>query len=379
MQRTAPLPTYKMVPNNGASTAPPIAVNGSLAPAALFGLDPAAVAARRTRMVRGVAVAVGVVVVLAIGGSLLRDRSGNAATPAAIKQTTAGLRASSPQDGIRLVVDGRERGLLPQDVRDLSPGEHSVVFDGADRYASQKSTITLAANEVRELGPVNLKVMRGTATFDVRSPGTSLALVASDERRGLTDWSHPIDVDNSKSWMLEATRSGYKTVRFPVMFETQATKTFVVSVDDPSDNNAAPTPAPVAAAAAAPAAQPAAFAGDDATTTASSKRTHHLGTVAARTTTRGPSAQALLGDQAGDVAPAPATAAAGGTCTLNINSIPPSRIALDGRPMGLTPKIGVSVSSGTHTVMFVGETTKKTQTTTCRPGEQKTVAIRLPE
>src|SRR5205814_6946569 len=32
-----------------------------------------------------------------------------------------------------------------------------------------------------------------------------------------------------------------------------------------------------------------------------------------------------------------------GNCTLNINSIPISHVSLDGHPLGLTPKTGVSV------------------------------------
>jgi len=345
MKKTMQMPVGRATePRLGPSTTPPFAVAGTMPPPHMLGggMNPMA----KARLVRGASIAAAAAAILAIG-FVARDRFGNAAAPAAMKQTMSGLRASSQQEGIRLVIDGRERGLLPQDVRDLSPGEHSVVFDGGDRYTSQRSTITLAPNQVLELGPVTLRVMRGTATFDVRSPSTSLALVSSDERRALSDWSHPVDVDNGKSWMLEAQRSGYKTVRFPIMFDNQAARTFVVSVDDPMDNVApvvAPAAVPLAAASPARKAAPAAVA-------------------------RAPR----------PAAPAAEPADTSGTCTLNINSIPPARIALDGRPMGSTPKIGVSVPSGNHTVMFVGETTKKTMTATCRPGETKTVATRLAE
>jgi serine/threonine-protein kinase len=349
------MPVGRPVP----STTPPFALAGSLPPP-LLGLGAEVASARRARTIRTVAVGAGALVAVLAIVFVTRDKFGSAATPAAIQQAMAGIRASSMQEGIRLVVDGRERGLLPQDIRDLSPGEHSIVFDGGDRYASQKSTITLAANEVRELGPVSLRVTRGTATFDVRSPTTSLSLVATDERRALTDWSHPVDVDNSKSWMLEAARSGYKTVRFPILFDNQAAKTFVVSVDDPVDGAVAAAPQPAA--------------DTDSTLPVAVRRARRGGAIAART----PKGVGGVPVPAADTGPAePATG--GGTCTLNINSIPPTRIALDGRPMGLTPKIGVSVPSGTHTVMFVGETSKKTSTTTCRPGEQKTVAVRLTE
>lgn len=69
---------------------------------------------------------------------------------------------------------------------------------------------------------------------------------------------------------------------------------------------------------------------------------------------------------------------AGGSCTLNINSLPASSLMLDGKPIGNTPKAGVSASSGSHTVVFVHpEHGRKSQTVTCRTGETKTVIGRL--
>jgi len=67
-----------------------------------------------------------------------------------------------------------------------------------------------------------------------------------------------------------------------------------------------------------------------------------------------------------------------GPGTLNINSIPPSRVVLDGKPLGHTPKVGVSVPAGAHTVMFVHpELGKKSVTVRVRPGEMKVAAVRF--
>src|SRR6202023_2842850 len=57
-----------------------------------------------------------------------------------------------------------------------------------------------------------------------------------------------------------------------------------------------------------------------------------------------------------EAAPAPAAAAPAGEgaeAFLNINSIPPSTAFLDGRSLGSTPKVHVSVKPGPHTVKFV--------------------------
>jgi hypothetical protein len=71
-------------------------------------------------------------------------------------------------------------------------------------------------------------------------------------------------------------------------------------------------------------------------------------------------------------------AAKAAACTMNFNTIPPSRVALDGRDLGMTPKLGVSVPPGTHVVTFANAGGKKVASASCKPGEQKTVSMRLP-
>ena len=64
--------------------------------------------------------------------------------------------------------------------------------------------------------------------------------------------------------------------------------------------------------------------------------------------------------------------------TLNINSIPVSRVLLDGKPLGSTPKVGISVTPGKHVVTFIGpDGIKKTVTVNVGPGETKAAAARL--
>jgi serine/threonine-protein kinase len=55
-------------------------------------------------------------------------------------------------------------------------------------------------------------------------------------------------------------------------------------------------------------------------------------------------------------------AAAAGDAYLNINSIPPSTCILDGKTLGATPRMHVSVSPGSHTVKFVDSDDGLTQT-----------------
>ncbi|MDI3290304.1 serine/threonine-protein kinase [Polyangium sp. 15x6] len=92
------------------------------------------------------------------------------------------------------------------------------------------------------------------------------------------------------------------------------------------------------------------------------------------------------GDAARAPGPSPTTPAVGTTTTqaaqnngtLNINSIPVSKVVLDGRPLGSTPKVGLSVPAGTHTVTFIHpEKGKQTVTVTVKAGESKTAAVKF--
>lgn len=244
-----------------------------------------------------------------------------------------GLRVAGASSVI-LSVDGKEVGPLPQELKDLSPGQHTLRFKGGDSFADEEKTINVVADQIQDLGTVELKLVRALASFDLRTPGASLTLVSGSERRPVSDPTKPVEVDASKSWVVEAEKAGFDSYSAPLAFGTQAEKTFVIELTE----KAKPT-APVAQVQRpAPQAQP-------------------------------------------KPAPAPAPAAkpaAKGTCTLNINSIPVSNVVLNGRPLGGTPKLGVSVPAGSHTVVFIHpEYGKKAAKTTCAAGETKTVAMRL--
>src|SRR5882762_5138176 len=81
-------------------------------------------------------------------------------------------------------------------------------------------------------------------TLDVKPRGSIIKIVSGDERRVITDFSQPVDVDTTKTWALEASRPGFRTLSMPLVFDDQAEKTFVVSLTEPS--RAAPAAAPVA-------------------------------------------------------------------------------------------------------------------------------------
>jgi hypothetical protein len=67
-----------------------------------------------------------------------------------------------------------------------------------------------------------------------------------------------------------------------------------------------------------------------------------------------------------------------GTATLSLNAIPPARVVVDGRPVGMTPIAGVLVTPGVHVVLFIhADRGRKVVTVRVREGEKKQVAVKL--
>jgi len=74
-------------------------------------------------------------------------------------------------------------------------------------------------------------------------------------------------------------------------------------------------------------------------------------------------------------APKPASVANG---TLNLNSIPPATVVVDGRPVGPTPILGLSVAAGAHTIVFVHpEKGRSVKMATVEAGETSAVVARF--
>jgi len=254
-----------------------------------------------------------------------------------------GLKVGGKQDGVELFIDGKEIGPLPQEVKDLAAGPHKLLFKGNDRYEPEERTVNIDPEQLKDLGPISLKVLRGLATFDVRTPGVRVTLASGKDRRQLTDFSQPVEIETSKNWTIEATKPGYDDMKQPITFDDRAEKTFVIALQERTRPLEAPAPV------AAPPPRPIERAAPERT------------------------AERAAPERAG-----PSEEGSGGNCTLNFNSIPVSNVVFDGRPLGGTPKLGYSASPGSHTVIFINaDEGKKVTSVTCRAGETKTVAVRL--
>ncbi len=233
--------------------------------------------------------------------------------------------------GLRLSVDGADKGELPATAADLSPGEHTIRVAGNDAFEPHEQRITVRADEVQTLD-LSLKVVRGAARVKAgrNADGAEVYLVSGSEKRRLDRLPMTVGIKTDKPYELLATKKGFQDFKRAVTFDAnEAEKTLVidmVAVGAPPEVAPGPAPKP--------------------------------------------------GEKAPPEKPAPVADEQG---TININSLPSSNVILNGRPLGPTPKMGVKVKAGPVTVVFVHpEHGRKVQSTVVKPGGTATVLVRFP-
>jgi len=238
------------------------------------------------------------------------------------------VKVNGTQPGVKLYVDDKEIGPLPQEMHELTPGGHVVKIAGSERYQPLERRVTIEKDQTLDLGTMTLKVLKGKITVNPGTQGAHVYLVSGVDRRELTVLPISVDIDTTKTWTLEANKPGFEDSKQPISFDDgQAEKTYVIALDP----KPAAAPPPVAYVAPAPP-RPVA--------------------VAERAERPAPATPAPAPAPA-PPAPAPAAPAEAAEAFLNINSIPPSTCYLDGRSLGSTPRVHVSVRPGTHTVKFI--------------------------
>jgi serine/threonine-protein kinase len=282
-----------------------------------------------------------------------KDTSLDFALTSTSSRVGTGIKVSGSQPGVKLYVDAKEIGPLPQELFSLTPGEHKVRLAGSDRYLPLEKTVNVGQDEVQDLGDQTLKVVKGKATIELDTPGAKVSIVSGNDRREFPTLPIAVDLDTSKGWALEASKPGFNDYRQNVSFDDGvAEKSFKIALDP---KQAAVTAAAVPAAAPAPGPAPAPAAPRF---------------VAAVTK---PAKEAPSSDEQGGAAPS------GGEGFLNINSLPASSVTLDGKPIGSTPKVHLTVSAGSHTVVFTNadQGLKKQITVSVGAGETKPAIAKL--
>jgi hypothetical protein len=257
------------------------------------------------------------------------------------ERSTAGLSVAAIGTGLHVQVDGRDVGAPPVTLNDVTPGEHTVRILGAERYYQPyEEVVRLERGEVRSLGPVRLRVLRGR--LDLRSgDGSDGAMVSVDGRRV---WHLPASIELSaeESHEVTAVKAGYNALTQEVVFDGTAERAVTISFGPDLGGAAGPAPAPA----------------------------FH---VATSTASRAPSSA-----HASAPAAAVAVAPTSGVATLDITSTPPAAVVVNGRPLGTTPLHGVHVGAGKQTVLFVHPSLgRKVASANVAPGGRATIGVKF--
>jgi serine/threonine-protein kinase len=272
-----------------------------------------------------------------------------------VRALGTGIKVIGEGAGLKLYVDDREVGPLPQEIKDMEPGTHTIKVAGSERFEAFEKQITVEPEQMQTIGPLKLRVLKGLATIQPGpgSDGAKVILISGADRRTLPKLPITLDIPTNQPHTLVATRRGYEQLKLPIKFEDgEVERTFEVGLVESG------TGAPTGGTVATPIAE------------------RHGG---GESYSAGSSASSGTSESSGASGSGASAAASGGggTATLNINSIPVSSVLLDGRPVGTTPKIGVAVKAGSHTVIFVNGSNRKSSSVTVGKGETKTVAIRF--
>lgn len=275
-----------------------------------------------------------------------------------LKPQQATLVVAAEQPLLRLLVDNVDRGPLPVKLADLTPGRHELKFVG-ERFKSYEKAVEIKAGETLDFEVPKLKVVKGRALVRVVTKDVAITVVRTDEasRPKVLEGPFPraIEVDTSGTWKLVAKKKGLPDFTVMLDFpdgEPEKTIDVELTEEKPVETEVASTDKPEKA------------------TEKSPTPTERPTGVRAPT----PAPERKPEPPSEPVAAAPPS----GTGFLNINSIPASRVLLDGSPLGETPKTGISVSAGTHTVTFIhSELGKKSVSVKVGPGETKTASVRL--
>ncbi|MCH2108362.1 MAG: PEGA domain-containing protein [Polyangiaceae bacterium] len=256
-----------------------------------------------------------------------------------------GLSVSSEIDGLTLIVDGKKVGGLPQKLTDLEPGKHDIEIKGGKYFKPYKKTLTVEEDKILEVSPeFELESAMVTISRGENTSGARMYLKGGSKSIPLHRQKLPIDItlDPAKDYRVVATRKGYEDFEEEIEFSVEKPETSLeISLIEVVEEEEEETTATATTKPKTP-----------------TRRTTTRTTTTTKTATTKPQAK--------------------GDSKLNINSIPMSRIVLDGRPLGSTPKFGVKVSPGSHTVIFIHpQLGRKTKTVNVGAGKTSTAAVRF--
>jgi hypothetical protein len=245
-----------------------------------------------------------------------------------------GLRIAAAEVPLTLYVDGKRVGKLPQEVSGLSSGKHWIKLDPEDGTPSIEKSVNVLAGEMVDVEPRAAKRDKALVTIRL-SRGSEGALVTFDDAF-LLDFPAELELEPNTVHSLTATKPGYEDLSMEVKLDANETEKLIELSLSPAEGSA---PARKAARAKA------------------ARKTAAKAATAPASTALADMTQGLL----------------------NISSVPPSQIILNGRPLGSTPKTGITVPGDSlQTIVFVHPKMGRRRAQKFVPaGKERTVSIRF--
>jgi serine/threonine protein kinase len=281
------------------------------------------------------------------------------ATAPTAPAATGGFSLETTPPGARVFLDGNPLdGATPMRVANLVPKKYAVRIE-LPEFGAQTLDVDVRSGVDQTLPRVTLQPEKVRVRITSEPPSAEAVVVRGDERRTLG--KTPLDVtleNNGTPWTLEVARSGFEPFRRELAVENGETTLAVQAVlartggaarassSSPSRSEARAAKEPEAEA---PTPEPEPVAAKEVKEVKEPKR------------------------------PEPVAATGGGNGTLRINSRPWSQVFIDGKLIGNTPQMNVSLPEGSHRVTLVNPefSLKKSVTITIKAGQTETQIINL--
>jgi hypothetical protein len=244
-----------------------------------------------------------------------------------------GLRMAAADVPLTLYLDGKRVGRLPQEISGLPSGKHWVKLDPEDGTPAIEKSVNIVAGETVVVDPT--PAQRDKALVTIRlGPGSEGASVTFDDAF-LLDFPAELELEPNTMHSLTATKPGFEDLAMEVKIGAGETEKLIEVTLAPLDGNAPP------------------------------RKTRPKATRKAAAKAPAATAPAQLADPTQGL--------------LNISSVPPSQIILNGRPLGTTPKTGIAVPGDSlQTIVFVHPKMGRRRAQKFVPaGKERTVSIRF--
>jgi serine/threonine protein kinase len=267
---------------------------------------------------------------------------------------TGSFTLESNPPGAKVLLDGQELGgVTPLRIGNLVAKSYSIKLELAD-YRPQTLNVDVKSGQDQTLSRVVLQPLRVRVRIVSEPSGADVSVARGSDRRALG--RSPVDVtleNDGAPWAVEVSKSGFEKFEQAIALDS-GERDVTVRANLVRQSGGAPTPTPPVAREPVARAEP--------------REPPRAREPVARPEPRVPVAK-----------PEPVASSGGGTGTLRINSRPWSQVVIDGRPIGSTPQMNVSLSEGTHKVTLINPEfdIKKTLTVKIKAGQVETQIVAL--